>query len=142
MTKLAHAPTGERALDPSQPEEPLAAIFRMLGSAPRLAILDIFIELDYVTVFDLVDMLYKRGYPLEQPTVSHHLRMLTQIGLIRFFKDGLYRGYYCPHPSYIRAIVAAAASPRTDERCYGLYEALPELDERGHKMGGPYGRDL
>lgn len=61
-------------------EPPLAAeaqLFKALGDMQRLAILRL-IAGDGLSVGELTARL-----PLNQPTVSHHLRLLREVGLVR-----------------------------------------------------------
>lgn len=69
-----------RGLTARPPGPPLAAearLFKALGDAQRLAILRL-ISADGLSVGELTARL-----PLNQPTVSHHLRLLREVGLVR-----------------------------------------------------------
>ncbi len=53
-----------------------ARLFKALSGPPRIAILHILNEHpDTLTVEDLVDKMDKAGFPLEQETVSYHLKI-------------------------------------------------------------------
>ncbi len=54
-----------------------ARFFKALSEPPRIAILHILSEHpDMLTVDKLIEKLHAAGFPLEQPTFSHHLKIL------------------------------------------------------------------
>lgn len=64
---------------------------KALSSLPRLRIIQaLLVHTEGLCVLDLVKMLE----PLRQPTVSHHLRILCDVDMLRFRKHGLYCYYY------------------------------------------------
>ena len=68
----------------------LAGWFQLLGHPVRLQILDILTRNEgQVCVCDLVAAL-----PIKQPTVSHHLRILRENGLVGCSQRGLWAHYY------------------------------------------------
>ena len=82
---------GERCCDPTaRPSRPLrearavAADFELLGHPIRLQLLDVLGRHEgRVCVCDL-----EASVPVKQPTVSHHLRLLRQAGLVESEKVG------------------------------------------------------
>jgi ArsR family transcriptional regulator, arsenate/arsenite/antimonite-responsive transcriptional repressor len=73
-----------------------ALLFKALGDAHRLAILATLAQArDEVCVCD-----FTAGLPLEQPTVSHHLRWLRQADLVRYERRGTWV-YYSLAPGVI-----------------------------------------
>lgn len=109
-------------------EDEASQRFGAFASNTRLAILALLSDRDYCTVFALRDCLHERGYPLAQPTVSRHLRILLQAGLVKFFRDRKYVCYYCPFPGYIRDLLEALDNPRVEERRYDAYCNMEELE--------------
>src|SRR5215212_6525258 len=82
--------------------ERLSADLQILGHPIRLQILDMLARSDEpVCVCDL-----EGGVPVKQPTVSHHLKLLREAGLIDCEKHGLWAYYY------IRAEALAALRER------------------------------
>lgn len=66
-----------------------AQLFKALGDPHRLAILATLARAkDEVCVCD-----FTAGLPLEQPTVSHHLRWLREAGLVRCERRGTWVYY-------------------------------------------------
>ncbi|HLJ82779.1 MAG TPA: metalloregulator ArsR/SmtB family transcription factor [Candidatus Eremiobacteraceae bacterium] len=66
-----------------------ALLFKALGDPHRLAILATLARAqDEVCVCD-----FTAGLPLEQPTVSHHLRLLREAGLVRSQRRGTWVYY-------------------------------------------------
>jgi len=66
-----------------------AQLFKALGDPHRLAILATLARAkDEVCVCD-----FTAGLPLEQPTVSHHLRWLREADLVRFVRRGTWVYY-------------------------------------------------
>src|SRR5215468_10774010 len=74
-------------LAPSEREE-LAARFRALSDPARVAIVNRLAAADEVCVCDLNTTL-----DLTQPTVSHHLRVLRQAGLVESSRRGTWAFY-------------------------------------------------
>src|SRR5947209_237801 len=73
---------------PQQEREQLAARFKALSDPARIGILNMLSAGDEVCVCTLTDEL-----GLSQPTVSHHLRLLREAGLVSVEKRGTW-GYY------------------------------------------------
>ncbi len=67
--------------------EDTAALFRALGDPARLTILDELREADGICACDF------HCCGLTQPTISHHLRVLREAGLVRTEKCGLWVRY-------------------------------------------------
>jgi ArsR family transcriptional regulator len=65
-------------------------LLKVLGDHTRLQLLTILHQHGGdVSVYDLVEM-----FPLEQPTISHHLRLLRDARLVEYRKQGLWTYYY------------------------------------------------
>jgi len=94
--KTKRAP-GERCGEPvAYPEvappraERLAAIAKALGDPIRLQLVDVLRNhAGRVCVCELVPL-----FDLSQPTVSHHLRVLREAGLVASERQGLWAYYY------------------------------------------------
>jgi ArsR family transcriptional regulator len=86
---------------PALDDERLAAMARALGHPTRLRILRLLIERNACITGDLVALL-----PLAQSTVSEHLRILREAGLIRGEISGP-RTSYCVDRSALEAVVRA-----------------------------------
>ncbi len=68
----------------------LAARLKALGDATRLHMLDLLVQQDApLCVCDLTDQ-----FPQNQPTISHHLRLLREAGLIASEKRGIWAYYW------------------------------------------------
>lgn len=87
-----------------------AQLFKALGDPHRLAILATLARSkDEVCVCD-----FTAGLPLEQPTVSHHLRWLREADLVRCQRRGTWV-YYCLAPGVagrLRKAVSALFSEK------------------------------
>jgi ArsR family transcriptional regulator len=79
-------------------EERAAAVFRALGNPARVRIVTELAKRDACVTGDLVDVL-----PLAQSTVSQHLKVLKEAGIIRGSVDG--DGCYCLEPEAIQWLV-------------------------------------
>jgi DNA-binding transcriptional ArsR family regulator len=88
-----------RALEPNEPEE-LADIARLLGTASRLRLLFALIDGER-TVDDLA-----RACGMEQPAVSHQLRLLRQGRLVRVHRGGRH-AYYRLHDHHVPELLTA-----------------------------------
>ena len=96
----------------------MVAAFRALGDPTRLEIFRLLAAQDApVCACDVVDR-----FGLSQPTISHHLRILRQAGLVTSAKRGVW-AWYAPDPrglAWLREIVAGL----------GATAAAAELDAR------------
>ena len=86
----------------SEPEaEELAARFKALADPTRVAIVNRLSSADEVCVCDLTD-----ACGLSQPTISHHLRILREAGLVESSRRGTW-AYYRLVPEAIAALRGA-----------------------------------
>jgi ArsR family transcriptional regulator len=97
------SPVLEAPLDDGSAER-LAASLRVVADPARLRLLSVIGATGEVCVCDLTDVL-----GLAQPTVSHHLKVLTDAGLLEREKRGRWAYYrLCPEPmELLRAALAA-----------------------------------
>ena len=88
-----------------QAADDLATIFKALGDPTRVAIVNRLATAGSVCVCDL-----NAAFDLSQPTISHHLRILREAGLIEAERRGTW-AYYRLVPESISALrdVFAAA---------------------------------
>ena len=95
-------PANEQAdlwpVDDDDADEELATLAKALGHAARVKILRILASKNACVCGDLVDEL-----PLAQSTVSQHLKVLKEAGLIRGDVDGP-RVCYCIEPRALRRL--------------------------------------
>jgi ArsR family transcriptional regulator len=91
-----------RATEPlSEPEsEELAARFKALADPTRVAIVNRLSAADEVCVCDLTE-----SFELSQPTISHHLKILREAGLVESSRRGTW--------AYYRLVPQAVGSLRT-----------------------------
>ena len=88
---------------PSADEE-LARLSKAVGHPARVAILRLLVRREACICGDIVDEL-----PLAQSTVSQHLKILKEAGLIRGEIDGP-RVCYCVEPRTLRRLKALVGS--------------------------------
>ena len=93
-----------RPVEGDEAEEELATLTRALGNPARVRILRILVRKNACIVGALVDEL-----PLSQSTVSQHLKVLKDAGLIRGSVDGP-RICYCVEPKALRRLKALVAA--------------------------------
>ena len=67
----------------------LATVFKALADPTRVAIVNRLAAADEVCVCDLTSV-----FELSQPTISHHLKVLRQAGLVGVERRGLWAYYY------------------------------------------------
>jgi ArsR family transcriptional regulator len=93
VKRPAGQPRREPAVYPDVQPEPatrLAAVARALGDPVRLQLTDVLRKhAGKVCVCDLVPL-----FDLSQPTISHHLKVLRQAGLVGSERQGLWAYYY------------------------------------------------
>jgi len=81
----------------------LASRLKALGDATRLHMLDLLVQQDApLCVCDLTEQ-----FPQNQPTISHHLRLLREAGLIATEKRGIW-AYYWATEEGLRSLEAVA----------------------------------
>ena len=108
------APASRTAPLPTAERKRCVAVFRALGDPTRL---EVFRAIaghgEPICVCDLVDR-----FDVSQPTISHHLKVLREAGLVTFEKRGVW-AHYEVDP---RGVSAA---------CAGLGSVFCELESRG-----------
>jgi ArsR family transcriptional regulator len=90
-------PAGERCCEPvaypeleGTPAEQMAAVAKALGDPVRLQLVDVLRKhAGKVCVCELVPL-----FPLSQPTISHHLKVLREAGIVGSERRGLWAYYY------------------------------------------------
>jgi len=88
------------ALDVNAREE-LATRFKALADPTRVAIVNRLAAADEVCVCDLTE-----AFELSQPTISHHLRVLREAGLVESSRRGTW-AYYRLVPEAVEALRGA-----------------------------------
>ena len=96
---LVHPPASSNVFpSPTEEQDEMVRILIVLASSTRLSIPKLLHQhADQVCVRDLTN-----NFSLEQPTISHHLRLLRDANLISCRKHGLYAYYYIPKKSAAR----------------------------------------
>lgn len=89
-----------RPVEGEAADEELAALAKALGHPARVQILRLLARREACVCGDIVDEL-----PLAQSTVSQHLKVLKDVGLIRGDVDGP-RVAYCLEPRTLRRVKA------------------------------------
>jgi ArsR family transcriptional regulator len=89
-----------RPVEGDEADEELAALAKAIGHPARVKILRLLVRKEACICGDIVDEL-----PLAQSTVSQHLKVLKEAGLIRGEVDGP-RVCYCIEPSALRRLRA------------------------------------
>jgi len=77
-----------RPLDPEAAED-LAGVFKALGDPTRVAIVNRLASGEKCCVCDLTGV-----FDLSQPTISHHLRVLREAGLVDAERRGTFAYYW------------------------------------------------
>jgi DNA-binding transcriptional ArsR family regulator len=93
-----------RPIEGAEADEELALLCKAVGSPARVQILRLLVRRESCICGDIVDEL-----PLAQSTVSQHLKVLKDAGLIRGEIDGP-RVCYCVEPRTLRRLKALVAS--------------------------------
>jgi len=97
LTPKTKRPAGEPCCEPvvypdvdREQAERMAAVAKALGDPVRLTLLDVLRKhAGKVCVCELVPL-----FELSQPTISHHLKVLRQAGLVGSERQGLWAYYY------------------------------------------------
>jgi ArsR family transcriptional regulator len=97
LTPKTKRPPGEPCCEPvvypdvaRKKAEQMAAVAKALGDPVRLQLVDVLRKhAGKVCVCELVPL-----FDLSQPTVSHHLRVLREAGLVGSERQGLWAYYY------------------------------------------------
>src|SRR6266496_3945717 len=93
-----------RPVEGSAADEDLAALAKAVGHPARVQILRLLVRREACICGDIVDEL-----PLAQSTVSQHLKVLKEAGLVRGDIDGP-RVCYCVEPRALRRLKALVGS--------------------------------
>ncbi len=93
-----------RPIEGEGADEELALLAKAVGHPARVQILRLLVRREACVCGDIVDEL-----PLAQSTVSQHLKVLKEAGLIRGDVDGP-RVCYCVEPRAMRRLKALVAS--------------------------------
>jgi ArsR family transcriptional regulator, arsenate/arsenite/antimonite-responsive transcriptional repressor len=93
-----------RPIEGSEADEELALLAKAVGHPARVQILRLLVRRNACICGDIVDEL-----PLAQSTVSQHLKVLKEAGLIRGDVDGP-RICYCVEPRTLRRLKALVGS--------------------------------
>src|SRR5215218_4766924 len=89
---------------PTAQRDALVAVLRALGEPMRLEIYRLIAAQESpLCVCDIVDR-----FPLQQPTISHHLRVLREAELVTVSRRGKW-AYYRPNPSGLALLQEATA---------------------------------
>ncbi len=97
-------PPDARPVEGEAADEELALLTKALGHPARVQIMRLLVRREACVCGDIVDEL-----PLAQSTVSQHLKVLKQAGLIRGEIDGP-RVCYCVEPRTLRRLKALVGS--------------------------------
>ena len=91
------------ATEPLDPDasETLAARFRALSDPTRVAIVNRLASAEECCVCDL-----NAAFELSQPTISHHLKVLREAGLVTVSRRGVW-AYYAPDPRGLEVLQRA-----------------------------------
>ena len=93
-----------RPVEGTEADEELAVLAKAVGHPARVQILRLLVRRDACICGDIVDEL-----PLAQSTVSQHLKVLKEAGLIRGEVDGP-RVCYCVEPRTLRRLKSLIGS--------------------------------
>ncbi len=93
-----------RPVEGAEADEELAALAKAIGHPARVQIMRLLVRREACICGDIVDEL-----PLAQSTVSQHLKVMKDAGLIRGEIDGP-RVCYCVEPRVLRRLKALVGS--------------------------------
>lgn len=110
LARCCEIPAAARPL-PEGERERMVAAFRALGDATRLEIFRLLAAHDGpICACDVVDR-----FGLSQPTISHHLRILREAGLVTVSRRGVW-AWYAPDPrglAWLQEVFADLAAVET-----------------------------
>src|ERR687883_1518534 len=95
---------------PKEARDELATRFKALGDPTRVAIVNRLAAAPEVCVCDLTD-----AFELSQPTISHHLRILREAGLVEASRRGTWV-YYRLVPDAVAELARALGGPAAPAR--------------------------
>ena len=96
--------TDLRPVEGQEADEELATLTKALGHPARIQVMRLLVRREACVCGDIVDEL-----PLAQSTVSQHLKVLKEAGLIKGEIDGP-RTCYCVEPRTLRRLKALVGS--------------------------------
>lgn len=90
-------PLARKAMSPKQAEQ-VAGLLKALADPVRLRLMSMIASSDETCVCELTDT-----FDVSQPTISHHLRVLREAGLVDSERRGTWV-YYWAQPDALRAL--------------------------------------
>ena len=104
VTPANQTPPDLRPVEGQEADEELATLTKALGHPARVQIMRLLVRREACVCGDIVDEL-----PLAQSTVSQHLKVLKEAGLVKGEIDGP-RTCYCVEPRTLRRLKALVGS--------------------------------
>lgn len=89
-------------------ESELTRIAKALADPRRFEILKVITDAREISCGEVADR-----FPISQSTVSHHLRLLMEAGLIRVRREGQF-GYFSPRPEMLEKYLEELRRQLTD----------------------------
>jgi ArsR family transcriptional regulator, arsenate/arsenite/antimonite-responsive transcriptional repressor len=90
---------------PAAERDAMVAVFRALGEPTRLEVFRLIAaQSTPICVCDVVDR-----FDVQQPTISHHLKVLREAGLVTVSRRGVW-AYYAPSPRGLAVLRQALAA--------------------------------
>ena|SRR5882724_6689932 len=81
-------------------DQHLASFYTVFASPVRVRMLRQMLAAPECTVEELTPLVC-----LEQPTVSHHLKILRRAGIVGYRRHGTYHHYYCSCPELVTRLL-------------------------------------
>ncbi len=85
-------------------ESEFSRIAKALADPRRFEILKVIIDAGEISCGEVA-----ARFPVSQSTISHHLRLLTEAGLVRVRREGQF-GYFSPKPATFEKYIEALGS--------------------------------
>ena len=96
---------------PASDRDALVAVLRALGEPTRLEIMRLVaVQAEPICVCDIVER-----FQVQQPTISHHLKVLREAGLVTVSRRGVW-AYYAADPRGLEILGQAASMVAADGR--------------------------
>lgn len=111
--------------------ERLAVIFKALSDETRLHIIDM-LSCDELTAADIL-----ASFDLSQSTLSYHMRILTELKLVKAYRSGIWTKYAINGAAFEEVLEVLPVLYKTKDKCicaqikYCRLEDAPVRRERG-----------
>jgi ArsR family transcriptional regulator len=92
-------------------DQHLSRFYSVLSSPVRVCLLRRMVQAGECTVAKMEEYL---DFGLEQPTISHHLKIMRRAGIVGYRRHGTYHHYFCSCPELVTRLLSTSNDVEED----------------------------